>query len=257
MKHHINASTIASTDQFVVFTDGSSRGNPGPGGWASVVIGGVSNDSARPDAPVIELGGREAVTTNNRMELMAAAEALARIPEGASVTVHTDSSYLINGITKWVSGWKRNGWVTKTKEGVVNKDVWMRLDASCAARRVKWTHVGGHVGVVGNERCDHIATAFADERAVALFDGLFGNYDLPNIFDVSHDTGSAARKKSSSSHSNAKAYSYVSSVAGVIETHRTWPECEKRVKGAKGARYKKSISGDDERNIIQQFETFI
>lgn len=240
---------------YTVFTDGSSRGNPGPGGWAAVVVGARAGASTI-ESRILELGGREEPTTNNRMELMAAAEALERVSEGAHIIVHTDSSYLINGVTKWISGWKRNGWVTKAGEPVVNQDLWMRIHGACTARRVSWVHVGGHVGIVGNERCDHIATAFADERDVALFDGVLGNYDIPSILDISADATSAARKKSSSSRSGAKAFSYISSVGGLIETHRTWAECEKRVKGVKGARYKKSLDAADERAIIQEFESF-
>jgi ribonuclease HI len=189
------------------------------------------------------------------MELMAAAEGLKRSPEGARIVIYTDSSYLINGITKWVKGWKRNGWLTKTRQDVVNRDVWEMLDGATAARAVEWRHIGGHVGILGNERCDHIATSFADGEDAKLYDGPLSAYDLPNVLDVSRDELKAGAKRSSSSHSRATAFSYVSAVGGVVEVHHSWAECEKRVKGAKGARYKKSVSGENEAAIIQEFST--
>lgn len=242
----------------IIFTDGSSRGNPGPGGWGAVVVDGKS---------VMELGGGESNTTNNRMELTAVigglrniSERFRKLPNGSeSIQIFTDSSYVVSGITKWIKNWKRNGWKTKTKEDVLNKDLWMELDVLISdtgsiGGKLHWKYVGGHVGIVGNERCDHIATAFADGRKIKLYDGPLGGYDLPNILDISHDEDSLARKKSSSAHSRAKAYSYVSLVDGVIEVHHSWPECEKRVKGARGARYKKATSADEEARIIAEFQ---
>lgn len=231
-----------------IFTDGSSRGNPGPGGWGSVVVD---------DKNVIELGGVEKRTTNNRMELKAPTEALKRVKAaGDPITIYTDSSYVINGITKWIHGWKRNGWVTKAKEDVLNKDVWMELEEESRGRDIKWKYVGGHVGILGNERCDHIATAFADGRAIRLYKGPLADYDLSDILDISLDDSMAASKRSSSSHSKAKAFSYVSMVGGVIEVHHSWAECEKRVRGARGARYKKALSAEDQQEIIAEFEAF-
>lgn len=232
--------------KITVFTDGSSRGNPGPGGWGSVVIS---------DGTVQELGGGEKNTTNNRMELTAAAEGVAHAPSDSSIEVMTDSSYVINGITKWIKGWKRNGWITKTKDDVLNKDLWMKLDEAMKDKHITWTYVGGHIGILGNERCDHIATAFADERELKLYKGTLAGYDLPNILDISHDELKVKAKKSGSSRSNAKAFSYISSVQGVIEVHKTWAECEKRVKGTKGARYKKSLDSENETEIIREFES--
>lgn len=229
-----------------IFTDGSSRGNPGSGGWGSVVI---------EDQKVIELGGGEKETTNNRMELKAAVEGLEKAPKDSNITVYTDSSYLINGITKWIKGWKRNGWKTKTKDDVLNRDLWEELDGLIQEKSVQWKYVGGHVGILGNERCDHIATAFADGRKIALYRGPLGGYDLPDILDVSLDEAKHAKKSSDSSRSRAKAYSYVSSVGGTITVHHSWPECERRVKGVKGARYKKALNAEDEAKIIDEFES--
>ena len=215
-----------------IFTDGSSRGNPGPGGWGAIVITEskhVSDKSviAHGGDTIMELGSGEKFTTNNRMELSAALNGISHTREGSSILLHTDSSYVINGITKWIHGWKKNGWVTKAKGDVLNKDLWIELDALSSGRKIEWKYVGGHIGILGNERCDHIATAFADGRKIELYDGPLGGYDLPNILDISHDE-ILAKKKSSSSHSSAsrssKAFSYVSVIGGVIEVLHSWNE---------------------------------
>jgi ribonuclease HI len=238
--------------QTIIFTDGASRGNPGPGGWGSVVIEGADSKGA---AHITEVGGFEADTTNNRMEISASVGGLSKTRPDSSVLVYTDSSYLINGITKWIHGWKRNGWLTKTKGEVLNRDLWEKLHELTSTRRVEWKYVGGHVGILGNERCDHIATAFADERDdIKLFKGKLADYDLPNILDISIDETKAATKKSSSSRSKASAFSYVSMVNGIVETHKTWAACEKRVKGTKGARYKKALNAVEEMEIMAEFK---
>lgn len=229
----------------IIFTDGASRGNPGPGGWGAVIVDGEK---------VVELGGREDRTTNNRMELTAAVKGLEESSADSAIKIYTDSSYLINGITKWVKGWKRNGWQTKAKEDVLNRDIWQELDELAQTRNIKWEYVGGHVGIVGNERCDVIATAFADNDEIKLYSGPLSGYEIKNITDVSHDAAKAATKSSSSSRSKAKAYSYISKVGGVIKTHASWAECERRVKGVRGARYKKSLDAHEEAKIIKEFE---
>ena len=255
-------------NQIIIFTDGSSRGNPGPGGWGSVIVAGdVADAQGAQTALVIELGGAEKNTTNNRMELEAVIAGLENIfnpkifiQDGMKIKVYTDSSYVINGITKWIFGWKRNGWKTQTKEDVLNKDLWMELDRALVKifdkvgpNVVNWKYVGGHVGVAGNERCDVIATAFADGEEIDLYDGPLESYSIKNILNILHDAMLAKAKKSSSSRSNAKAYSYVSAIGGKVQIHNTWAECEKRVKGAKGARYKKALNSTEESSLIAEF----
>lgn len=232
-----------------IFTDGSSRGNPGPGGWGSLVIEGDAGAEK-----VTELGGGERSTTNNRMEIMAAIQGVSHIPIGSTASVHTDSKYLINGITKWISGWMNNGWKTKAKEDVLNADLWVILHEAAGSRRISWKYVGGHIGILGNERCDHIATAFADGRSIDLYRGHLAAYDLPDVLSISFDQESLSRKKSSSNRISKNAHSYVSLVGGIIEVHHSWADCERRVKGARGARYKKSFSAEDEQSIIRKFE---
>ena len=131
-----------------VYTDGACSGNPGPGGWGVLIEG---------DGAARRLCGGERATTNNRMELQAAIEALSAFPEGAALRVHTDSQYVKNGVTSWVHGWKRNGWKTAARKPVKNQDLWQTLDALAEARAVEWAWVKGHAGHPGNEEADRLA----------------------------------------------------------------------------------------------------
>jgi len=137
-----------------MFTDGACRGNPGPGGWGVVMLDG---DAAH------EISGSEALTTNNRMELMAAIEGLRQVNPGTVVSVHTDSQYVKNGIQSWVSNWKANGWRTASKQPVKNKDLWLQLDALSRDREVQWHWVKGHSGHPQNERADALANRAIDQ----------------------------------------------------------------------------------------------
>lgn len=136
----------------LMYTDGACLGNPGPGGWGVRIL--------YPDGTVREMGGREASTTNNRMELQGALAALQAVEPAASATVYSDSQYVIYGLTKWLAGWKRKGWLTTTRRPVKNRDLWQLLDAA-DPDRVDWRHVRGHSGDPGNERADEIARGFA------------------------------------------------------------------------------------------------
>ncbi len=132
-----------------IYTDGACSGNPGPGGWGAVL---------RYGSHVREIcGGERSGTTNNRMELMAAIRALESLTRPSTVRLHTDSSYLRNGITSWLPKWKRNGWRTADKKPVKNADLWERLDAAVGKHEVVWLWVKGHVGDPGNERADALA----------------------------------------------------------------------------------------------------
>lgn len=233
-------------NSITIFTDGSSRGNPGPGGFGAIVIA---------DGKVQEIGGREQNTTNNRMELQAAISALSYLKTfnfQLSTILYTDSNYLINGITKWVHGWRKSGWITKEKKEVLNRDLWEELSQQVQGKLITWKYVGGHVGVAGNVRCDEIATAFADNLPPKLYSGILKNYSIENILDIKEDVAMVGEKKSGRAHSNAKAYSYVSLVDGKIETHKTWAECEGRVKG-KPARFKKATSKEEEVALIKEW----
>ena len=138
-----------------IYTDGACSGNPGPGGWGAVLrCGGHTKELC---------GGESLATTNNRMELMAAIRALESLTRPAAVRLHTDSSYVRNGITGWLHGWKRNGWRTAARQPVKNADLWQRLDAAAARHDVQWIWVKGHAGNPGNERADALANRGMEE----------------------------------------------------------------------------------------------
>ncbi len=222
-----------------IFTDGSSRGNPGPGGWGAIVLN---------DDTVIELGGREGSTTNNRMELTAIISSLENVSNEKEITLYTDSAYVVNGITRWVKGWAKNKWKTSKKEDVLNKDLWERLVKATEHKVIDWKLIKGHSGTEGNERCDVIATSFADNSPVVLYNGSRNRYGV----DISVSLKSDLRGGKSKSKSKSRAYSYVSMVDGVVQTHKTWEECKARVHGVSSARFKKSTSPENEEEIIRE-----
>ena len=132
----------------VIYTDGACSGNPGPGGWGALLSW---NGHEK------ELFGGELDTTNNRMELMAAIKALESLKRTGPIALYTDSTYVRDGITKWIHGWKRNGWRTAAKKPVKNEDLWKRLEAALVGHDVEWHWVKGHAGHPGNERADQLA----------------------------------------------------------------------------------------------------
>ena len=134
----------------LVYTDGACSGNPGPGGWGAILMWGAHKK---------ELWGGEANTTNNRMELLAAISALEALKRPMQIQLWTDSAYVKDGITKWINGWKKNGWKTADKKPVANVDLWMRLEAACGEHKIEWRWVKGHAGDVMNERADALARA--------------------------------------------------------------------------------------------------
>jgi ribonuclease HI len=149
-----------STSRVTIHTDGACSGNPGPGGWGAVLTFGDHEK---------ELKGGEAVTTNNRMEIMAAIAALEALKFACVVELHTDSQYLRKGITEWINNWKRNGWRTADKKPVKNVDLWQRLETALKRHEVRWHWVKGHAGHAMNERADQLARdAIVAVRAGAL-----------------------------------------------------------------------------------------
>lgn len=238
----------------LIFTDGAARRNPGPGGWGAIVVMGDT---------VTELGGADAHTTNNRMELSGVIEALHFVrefsrrnlstksaeesPQKAPITLHTDSSYVLNGATKWIHGWKNTGWKTKAKEEVLNRDLWETLAPLLTHFRIEWILLKGHAGIPANERCDVIATTFADGKKINLFHGARADYDVEIEVSQSRKTESGQKK----SKSKAKPYAYISAIEGKVMIHKTWPDCEARVKGKSNARFKKVFSPDEQRDLIK------
>jgi ribonuclease HI len=230
----------------LIFTDGACTGNPGPGGWAAIVVS--------PDGRVRELGGRAAETTNNRMELMGTIKALAslELPLTAPVILYTDSTYVIRGITQWIWGWRNRGWKNAEGKDVSNRDLWEELSRQVQRLRpinVEWKYVRGHSGIPGNERCDEIAVGFANGKYVHLYAGPLLQYAVA-IHDLPEDQPLPEMKPK---EAKAPAYSYLSYHGGVVMRHETWAECERRVKGQSQAKFKKAKSEQDEREILRSW----
>ena len=213
--------------EVVIYTDGGCIGNPGPGGWAAVLVRGDT---------VEEWGGAEASTTNNRMEMRGAIEGLGQVRPGERVRVVTDSRYLHDGITRWIHGWKRRGWKKADGTPVLNQDLWEALDARVRGpAAVRWEHVRGHRGHAYNERCDAIANGFARGTPPPLRRG-----------DGSWIAGSAAPATAAVALPPGVGLPfYLSLREGELRLHNDWADCEGWVKGAKGARFKKVRSAEE------------
>lgn len=136
-----------------IYTDGACRGNPGPGGWGALLIAGHHRKT---------MHGGDPETTNNRMELTAVIEGLRALNRSCDVEIYTDSKYVMQGISEWISNWKRNGWKTAAKKPVKNYDLWQLLDKEVAEHRIDWNWVKGHSGIEGNELADQLANAAID-----------------------------------------------------------------------------------------------
>jgi len=228
---------MSESQIIVAFTDGACSGNPGPGGWGAIV--------ADLNADVVELGGGELATTNNRMEIMAALAAVEkilsmRLANDAVVKICADSKYTIDGITKWISGWKRRDWRNLEGDEVKNRDLWERLDRVFLALskkvRCEWIYVPAHSGVEANERCDTIAVAFSKNEPLNLYKGETSNYKV----DLS--IPEKGEKKDPY---------YLSYINGKIYRDLTWPACQARVQGARGAKYKKCRSSREEQELFK------
>ena len=236
-------------DRITIFTDGACSGNPGPGGWAAIVL--------TPDGRVRELGGGDRQTTNNRMELQAPTEALALVAAvEAPVEIFTDSTYVISGITSWVHGWKKNGWAKKDGQPVLNREYWEKLHALDSARKKigpsEWRYVRGHDGNPGNERCDVLSVAFSKGLKPDLYDGPLEKYG----HDLSIKPAVLTEKKKSAAAGKKGAKTapvYLSLVGGSLERHSTWTACNERVKGVANARYRKASSPAEEATILREW----
>ena len=236
---------VKSEKSYIIYTDGACSGNPGPGGWGAVIL-----DS---ENQVQELGGGDFATTNNRMEMTGALEALKFIskinsPEEIKITIYTDSTYLIRGITQWAWGWRKNNWKTSAGNEVSNRDIWEDLTAVLGrlkGSKVSWLYVRGHKGTPGNERCDEIAVAYSKGKKFSFFRGPSSEYDLditspPPVEDL----------PVMKSHEKKTAHSYLSVLGGKLEKHKDWASCERRVKGQSGAKFKKAMDPIQEKEIL-------
>jgi ribonuclease HI len=246
-------------NQITCFTDGACSGNPGQGGWGSVVIS--------PQGHVVELGGYEPLTTNNRMELLATIESLELVlknnhfiqgpsddpdSEDLILSVYTDSTYVIRGITQWIFGWRKRGWKNQEGGEVSHQELWKQLSRCCEQLKDKgikidWKYVRGHSGIPGNERVDEIAQSFSKKKWVQLYQGSLLQYSIP-IFDLP-ETFDLPEMKSPQKTEKKQAYSYLSLVGGQFKRHLDWKSCESEVKGRPGAKFKKAMSPQEEEEI--------
>lgn len=235
---------LTSVKDIFVCTDGAAKGNPGPGGFGAIVVRGNE---------VVEIGGGKKHTTNNEMELRAVVEALTFVGKTKkSILLYTDSKYVVEGATKWISGWVKNGWKTKTHTDVLNKTLWKQLAVHLDEAHIAWHKIPGHSGMVGNTRADAIASAFGKGMHPVLFKGSIEEYPY-DILNVSFDEEVARSRSEARKRQSEKAYSYISEVDGVVMVHTTWNACEARVRG-KRARFKKALSAEEEKTIIATFK---
>jgi ribonuclease HI len=240
-----------SSDFELLIGDGACKGNPGPGGWGLIYVSG---------GKVYESGGAKASTTNNEMELQAFCEGLSLAKASASqaeLKLYWDSKYVLSGASAWVYGWAKKGWKNKEGEDVKNRELWkeilsLLLDLK-KTRELSFYYVPGHSGFPGNERVDAIASSLAEGNAVDFYLG-----SLPNYF-ISYDSGLDSIEPfqyqsnfQSKSNSKAKAY-YISYVGGQIYRDDSWAQCEARVKGTSGAKYKKVKSEAEEKEALKKW----
>lgn len=236
---------MATLDPIIIYSDGACSGNPGPGGWGSIIYNPV-------DEVIFELGDGDPKTTNNRMEMTAAIEALKSVEKiNREVLLFTDSTYLIRGITQWVWGWKKRGWKTADGAAVNNQDLWEKLIALTQKHKEKihWNYVRGHQGVPGNERCDDIAVAFSKNEIIHLHNSNPNSYP----FDVLNLPKPEPLPEMKPNSEKKKVFSYLSLVNGVVTRHADWASCEKSVKGVSGAKFKKTHSADEEADVLKSW----
>jgi ribonuclease HI len=229
-----------SINHSLLFTDGACSGNPGPGGWAGILV--------NPSGHVVEIGGADPATTNNRMELSAVCEGLSRASTTDPIHIFTDSTYVLRGANEWVRGWKYRGWLTAEGKPVSNRDLWEWLIELSKDRKIRWGYVRGHTGNPGNERCDQIAVQFSQGYRPYLYSGPLSEYSV--------DLGDPALEpwpKQSKSGPKASPHSYLSLLDGKLMRHPTWAECQARVSGRSGARFKKAMSPEDEIAICREW----
>lgn len=230
---------------YIIFTDGASSGNPGPGGWAYI--------SVSPDHQVEEKGGYEAHTTNNAMELKAplhALESLAHLALSTPIEIYTDSTYVILGITQWIHAWRKRSWLTLEGTPIANLELWQKLQALTLKRNLQWKYVKGHSGVPGNERADQIAVAYSQRSPLPLFYGKLEEYRIP-ILHLPPQTEVPTRPfNSKDKRSTPASVNYLSLVNGTLRRHTSWKDCESCVKGRSGAKFKKITNQEEEKKVL-------
>lgn len=241
-----------SADKILIYTDGACSGNPGPGGYGSIITDFKT---------VTELGEFYPQTTNNRMEMQAVISALQfcldRYQSLASIQIYTDSVYVIRGSTQWLFGWKKRGWKTADGGDVTNQDLWQVMDrllfqiSKTFSVKIKWSFIRGHKGIHGNERCDEIGVALSKRQSIELYSGSVTNY----LFDISQLPTEEAlpemKSAGSSSTSEKKQTWYLSLINNQVAKYTTWKDCEAAVKGRPGVKFKKVTSTAEEAELLK------
>lgn len=239
----------------VIFTDGACSGNPGPGGWGSIVW--LPNDT------ICELGDGMRETTNNRMEMAAAIHALKMLDlkEPTRILLYTDSQYLIRGITQWIFGWRSRGWKNAEGKDVANREHWEELHRQVTRLKpnsIEWKYVRGHSGHPGNERCDQIAVSYSIGKPDRLYTGPKNGYfvdldQLPPDEPLPEKSPIKSRGSAGSGTKGGGAVSYIAYHNGVVSRYSNWPECEKAVKGKSGVKFKKVSSAKEEQEVLSSW----
>lgn len=241
-------------DEVWLFGDGACKGNPGPGGYGAVLLS---------SEKVIELGGFEALTTNNVMELSSLLKALQRFSvedfERCSVLkIFFDSKYVLSGAKAWRFGWSRNNWLTSEGAEVKNRYLWKDLHDLLSrfpkTVRVEYFYVPGHSGVEGNERVDQIASGFAEGGEPDLYEGSLSNYAYDFSVGIERaEVFSLDKSRSFSKVAASQSVYYLSYVGGQLYRDSSWSQCEARVKGVTGAKYKKIQSVKEEEETLKKW----
>lgn len=239
-------------NSIIIYSDGACSGNPGPGGWASIVY----RPRISGQGTVTELSGYLSPTTNNQMELQGVISALQLVvPTDLSITIYTDSTYVIRGMTQWIFAWKNRGWKTAEGKDVSNKELWIQLESLVkkCSQKIQWKYVRGHQGVHGNERCDTLAVAESKRDFVEKYDGDSAYY----FFDILEEPVTEAlpemKGKGSSSSSKPADVSYLSLINGILYRDKTWSECEARIKGRPGVVFKKIKNEVEEKECLSKW----
>lgn len=242
-------------DSIIIYTDGACSGNPGPGGWGSVVYvpSGKMNQGI-----VTELSGYLAPTTNNQMELQSVISALKFVaPTDNEIIVYTDSTYVIRGMTQWIFAWKNRGWKTAEGKDVSNKSLWIELESVVkkCSKKIQWKYVRGHQGIHGNERCDALAVAESKREFIEKYSGASEYYFFDILETPLTEPLPEMKGKKTDSTGNLKPadVSYLSYINGVLYRDKTWSACEARIKGRPGVVFKKVKNESEEKECLAKW----
>ncbi len=242
------------TKNILIYTDGACSGNPGPGGYGSIVTDFKS---------VTELGQHYPQTTNNRMEMQAVLSALqfvvVNFNQVSNLQIFTDSVYVIRGSTQWLFGWKKRGWKTADNKDVTNQDLWQIMDGLLYQisvkynLKIKWSFIRGHKGIAGNERCDEIGVAFSKKNQIELFSGDAKSY----FFDVTElpveESLPEMKSAGSAASTEKKETWYLSLINNQVAKYTTWKDCEAAVKGRPAVKFKKVSSAAEEQDLLKSW----